>query len=182
MIGGILVCEYSSYNKVYNNTIYSCRYGLIIDQYTGSSCLEQGTNNEAKNNITYNSTVAEIHTCAGKSNVLSNNLHYKSVGMVLLEDNVSKTTAYWTANWDANAIYTDPLFTNIGSLPSGLILQPGSLALNTGLDLGAPYNIDYNGDTRPKGSDWDRGSYECDEGRGGDPYHIMAPIISIPHR
>jgi len=119
-----------------------------------------GTGNEAKNNITSTSTVAEIHVCAGKSNVLSNNLSYSASGAVLKEDNATKTTSYWTSNWDANALYTNPLFFNVSNPPGGFSLQSTSPAKDAGLDLGSTYATDYKGTTRPQGLGWDIGAYE----------------------
>lgn len=167
MLGGILIAIGSSNNKVYNNTVYNSTYGLIIGQYTGSSCTEQGTDNEAKNNITMNSVVAEIHICSEKSNVLSNNLHYNSTETILKEDNLSKTTLYWTSTWDANAIFSDSSFTNPGTDFSLLSSSP---AIDVGLDLGSPYNNAISpgsawpsavtsADQDTEGSGWDLGAY-----------------------
>jgi len=43
---------------------------------------------------------------------------------------------------------------------SNVYLQNGSPALNSGINLGIPFNRDKNGVTRPKNGNWDIGCYQ----------------------
>jgi hypothetical protein len=58
----------------------------------------------------------------------------------------------------SNAITSNPLFKDISN--RDFSLQANSPAIDAGVDVGSPYNVDKNGAQRPQGGGWDMGAYE----------------------
>ena len=52
---------------------------------------------------------------------------------------------------------TDPFVNRLGG---DFHLASGSAAIDSGLSLGSPYNLDKDGVARPQGTSYDRGAYE----------------------
>ena len=153
--GCFILVAGASHNMVYGNTAFSNDYGYVLQ--TSDSIL----GNEFKNNISVESTVAEFYIFSDvqrKGNTFSNNLAYTSGGTRLRFTQSGTTcggsmgmctTTWWTANVDANPVYSDPQFVSVSSPPSGLSLQPLSPAVGVGLNLGAAYATDIVGNARP---------------------------------
>ena len=148
--------QLSAYNKIapiernliYGNTSYENKYGIYSQGYSDSAaggCVD----NIYKNNIMLgNSTDAIFATngcendgTAGSGNVYSNNslgvesanfINWGGVGKSTYDD---WETAY---GGTTNSVEADPLFTDAGS--DDFTLQPGSPAINAGVDLGNSYD------------------------------------------
>ncbi len=100
--------------------------------------------------------------------VVKNNLVYTPSGATLT---LSGSTAGVSNNIGTN---TDPKFVNIAG--QDFHLQSSSPAINAGASLGAPYNVDKDGNARPLGGGWDIGAYEY----GGSGPVITPPPTSPP--
>jgi len=110
---------------------------------------------------------------------IKNNIFYKN-GRSGIETYYATGTATYTANMSygnslrdtqfagegstisvaqgTNYPNTNPLFTNAGA--GDYTLQAGSPALNVGLTLDTPFNLDFLGVLRPHGAGYDIGAYE----------------------
>ena len=149
--------------QVYNNIFYN--------NFKGGIRLEgPGTNMKVYNNTTYSSgddSVAgwpyELIVQVNDANI-KNNIFAKgpSAGAPIFE---SPTGSTFSANLcDVSgaqcALVANPLFVNPAA--RDFHLQSGSPAINTGTTLGAPYNVDFAGTSRPQppGGAYDIGAYE----------------------
>ncbi len=92
-----------------------------------------------------------------------NNLIYQPTNAVMYISGSSptyKTWAQWQAmsgNPDLNGVNANPLFITDGS---DFTLQSGSPAINAGISLGSPYNVDMLDVVRPQGASYDMGAFE----------------------
>lgn len=139
-ISGTGICTYHApvdHNKILNNTIFNCyTQGILIASgepsgYPVDYC-------EIRNNIVYGIQYTDSHYGAigvwgtiGYNNIFSNNLLY---------NNGMNYTLYGYAT-PVNDILSDPLFIDYHRDGTGNYgLQPGSPAINAGIDVGLPYN------------------------------------------
>lgn len=180
-------------NQIYQNNFSGC--GFTGGQW---AVLYSGTNNEFFSNIIYGSNAAIIvgHFSSPNTdnNVIYENTIYNNAGggygaIVLqgqsntfIENNIIRSSnAPWDTSFETPALFTnqicdttivgctnaDPLFVNPGA--NDFHLQSGSPAINAGVTLGAPYNIDYAGTARPQGAGYDIGAYEFIPAPSGAP-------------
>ncbi|MCH7771700.1 MAG: hypothetical protein IIA49_11910, partial [Bacteroidetes bacterium] len=141
-------------------------YGNVVFAERGADhaiwCSEQNTPPIVKNNILRSLTGAFgtiIITGTGTSGVSHNAITGgSSVG--------------------SNVITSNPLFTD--ELGKNFTLQAGSPAIDAGLDLGVPYNVDKNGSPRPLGNGWDMGAYENYSGPDVTPPQLQSATINNP--
>lgn len=89
--------------------------------------------------------------------IVRNNISYTISGAALT---ITRSTS--SAGVSNNLTSGDPKFVNMSALD--FHLQSNSPAINTGVSMGAPYNSDKDGKTRPQGSAWDIGAYEYGSG------------------
>ena len=64
------------------------------------------------------------------------------------------------SGFDLNSYLTDPMFNDISS--NDFTLKATSDGIDNGKSLNPPYNLDYDGTPRPRGTGWDIGAYESD--------------------
>jgi parallel beta-helix repeat protein len=101
-----------------------------------------------------------IKTVANKSNV-SNNLYKNSTtgsGLVMQGSTIYTISKWKGLGYDASSIEADPKFTSRSS--KDFTLLSGSPAINKGVDLSSPYNVDRIGTKRPYSLRSDIGAYE----------------------
>lgn len=153
---------------IYNNTIYmpsADGFKGIILAYDSPSVNGKVY---VKNNIIYRPNadatppISIYGTLTNYAN-WQNNLIYQPTDAVMYISGSSptyKTWAQWQAmsgNPDINGINANPLFTTDGS---NFTLQAGSPAVNAGITLGVPYNVDILGVARPHVSGYSVGAFE----------------------
>jgi hypothetical protein len=139
----------SNNNLIYNNSVYGNDIGILVRGETGQNASVVG--NLVKNNISSGNTVCELSTKLGGENdgsLGSGNVYeyncFGAEGSNFIEwgDTVFKATydAWETAyGGTTHSIEADPLFTN----PAGgdFTLQAASPCIDTGVDLGATYQM-----------------------------------------
>jgi parallel beta-helix repeat protein len=156
-VGGI-VSYHSSGVKLYNNTIYGSGAGFYI---LGDAT--QADNWDVQGNIFAHNSRVQISLEDPKSlSQDSYNLVYQPGNDEVYEIRGAESLFYSLAEWEdafgfgKNSIQADPMFVDPGKLD--LRLQPGSPAIDVGLDLQISADIDNN--PRPVGKGYDLGAYE----------------------
>lgn len=125
--------------KIYGNTLYGVDYVETLNVPTRN-------NVEVKNNIIINTGSNGIAT-SGRGSNYDYNMYYVPNGASL--------------GGSLNAhefVTTNPRFVNLAN--HDFHLTSSSPAIDAGVNLGAPYNIDNAYFTRPHGAGWDIGAYE----------------------
>jgi len=145
--GGSLVYD-SPGALVYNNIfVANPTWGLDLGQ--------NGTNVKAYNNTFYNNGNGRGDGAAvyldpgGTGSQIVNNAH--------CSDRVFVTDVAGGHTETTNVLC--PGFTNAAG-DNFTLTAPPNTAINTGTDLGSPYNFDYINTVRPQGIGWDIGAYE----------------------
>ena len=146
--------------KIYNNTFYAQKINAV--GFYGSP-----TNVVFKNNIIY-------ETKDGVRCIYSNNSSQATLSAIAIDYNLyyktgTGTFAYWNgtnyktlADWvskvgkDVHSVNADPLFVSTGK---DFHLRSSSPAKDTGTSAVAPTK-DFDGNSRPQGSGYDKGAYE----------------------
>jgi hypothetical protein len=141
--------------EIIGNTVYGGKGGLIqIDDpyiiFKNNIIVSTGTN----------PVVVFSKSLKNKSNIDYNLYKNSSTGSSLI---IEKSTAYNITEWQSdgygeNSIEGDPEF--VSTTLNNFSLQYTSPALENGVDLEAPYNVDRNGTSRPSGGKTDIGAYE----------------------
>jgi hypothetical protein len=98
--------------------------------------------------------------------VVRNNISYTPNGVAL--------TLSGSTTGVSNNLTTDPRFVNIAN--NDFHLAAGSPAIDKGVTLPAPYNIDKDGVSRPQGSAFDIGAYEF---TSGAPVTVVPPTATL---
>jgi hypothetical protein len=80
--------------------------------------------------------------------------------------------------YGTNYITSDPLYADPAN--GDFTLQSGSPAIDAGIDLGFPYNLDMNGTQRPQGGSWDMGAYENYSGPDVTSPQLQSAQINNP--
>ena len=151
---------------IYSNTVYGC---------SGSLIKTTDPNAVIKNNILFStgyqptgsSYMLEFNEVSGNSADVSNNLFYDPAGNM---NNMNSGT-------NQNGVEGNPLFNNIST--RDFTLQTNSPAIDKGEYLGAPYNVDRNGN--PRSNPPDIGAYEFMNNNGNYiPINTGWNVISIP--
>ena len=185
-------------NVIRNNTFHDCAARGIL--------LSSGNDNQAYNNIVYNSGFAKpgggrgaIATTDGNNNQLYNNTVYNNlVGIrvgpngptnTVLRNNIAynnQSDTDFSGNSgmidDHNMYGVNPLFVNTGA--GDFHLQSGSPAIDTGVSVSNVFTTDRDGNARPfpSGGAWDKGAYEF----GGTPpvqppaSQVFDPLVWLP--
>lgn len=117
-----------------------------------------------KNNIFYglSSTIPilDIEEQLTTGSDITNNLFYNPNKSNLIRYmGTQMTVSTWnTQTYVGTDLSGDPLFNNVSSYD--FTLQSGSPAIDAGVTLGTPYNVDILGISRPQGSAYDIGAFE----------------------
>jgi parallel beta-helix repeat protein len=131
-------------NVAYNNVFYGGNTGVFFE---GTSTNAGWT---LKNNIFAANAGQSIYANQRSGGLtLFNNIYYKPSGGGLLVYGGTNYTAANIRMLDANAITANPLFAD-ASTWSGLRLQPGSPAIDAGLNLGVPFSLAFD----PSNTTW----------------------------
>lgn len=123
------------------------------------------------NNIIYSVGLTPFDDSSTKVTSHSNNVFYRTgAGTALAVRGGTTYTSGDLTTYEASALSSDPLFSNVASLPvgfvagvpspTGLNLQSGSPAVDSGGTISGGNGSSINGQARPYGSAWDRGAYE----------------------
>jgi hypothetical protein len=177
--------------KIYNNTF---NFASFQDADLGvRSCIKVagGTSDNIylKNNncVTGGKFALEVETSdlatsraiAAKVNSDFNNWYGASIPFAVWTDYYYSLADWQAASYgqDANSKAVNPSFV---SGPSNNQLAVGSVAIDNGATLGAPYNVDRLGVSRPQGAAWDIGAYEYASGGGGSPPASSGPTKIRP--
>jgi hypothetical protein len=155
-----------AHTYIYSNTVYGS---------SGSLIKTTDPNAVIKNNILYStgyqptgsSYMLEFNEVSGSSADVSNNLFYDPDGNM---NNMNSGT-------NQNGVEGNPLFINIST--RDFTLQTNSPAIDKGEYLGAPYDVDRNGN--PRSNPPDIGAYEFINNNGNYiPINTGWNVISIP--
>ena len=169
----------SDFTNTYGNTVYLNKatvgnyyvYGnTFIGGYNLNLLTIYGDSAFIKNNIFYHRyvitspsirlTVANLANLELDGSLTSTNV---SSEPLIVNGSAYNRAEMLAAGWEATGTFVDrwrvdPLFTNFGTLD--LSLQAGSPAIDVGVTLGSPYNVDILGVTRPVGAGYDIGAME----------------------
>ncbi|MBI2558516.1 DUF1565 domain-containing protein [Candidatus Woesearchaeota archaeon] len=136
-------------NKIFSNTAFNCGSGIIV----AGTAEGLAKNNSIKNNIIYQTVYYGIHeyaTTRDGTEAIKNNLIYKT-GILPAISTDDPTTAVSGNIISLTATQEAALFVNYQAGGSGdYRLQSTSPAINAGATLGVPYNVDYDGVSRPQ--------------------------------
>ena len=157
---GLFFREVSGYGavEIIGNTVYGLRStSLIRTRGVGDPII--------KNNIIYSGSSSfgsSLIDWNGNANNVDNNIIYMPNSNYTWNFNgTSKSWGQWRAlGFDANGKNVNPKFNNISG--KDFSLASGSPAINAGVDLGSPFNVDIRGIKRPIGNAYDIGCYEMD--------------------
>ena len=169
---GIFV-KYGYNIDVFNNVIYNCNWAIDAAGIPGQPDSPKVTFN---NNIVLNSSTYHFRvvTPYSEGHYLINadyNLYYPDFGnQFYLDDTDQSPTTTNFAGWqaitksgsifDPHSIVVDPLFVDPAN--DDFRLQPGSPAIDMGIDVGLTQ--DFEGNSVPQGAGPDIGAYEFDSG------------------
>jgi parallel beta-helix repeat protein len=149
--GGIIVSSGDNL-IVHNNVVWNNPGGITMGG---------GSGNAAYNNTMYNNTVTAMDVQPGASPIIRNNILYGS--SITVADNGSGTYSNnlcGPSRGTGCAIVGNPLF--VDPTNADFRVQAGSPAIDAGAALGAPYNVDIVGTSRPQPAVglYDIGAYE----------------------
>ncbi|KKT13412.1 MAG: hypothetical protein UV94_C0033G0003, partial [Parcubacteria group bacterium GW2011_GWC1_43_30] len=153
---------YGSGNEVYNNIVFN-NLGSG-DDVVGGIDISASTNSKIYNNIVYNNgPYPGGINMGGAGNMVKNNIVYQNTGGDIVDVNGQGGTEVFSNNLCTQvsakcAVAGDPKFVNPAS--GDFHLQSTSPAINAGVNLGSPYDKDFDGVSRPQGSAYDIGAYE----------------------
>lgn len=148
--------------EIYGNTVYSIRaYHTAQVTETPDPII--------KNNIFFTTDAGVALSLTGWAGDPANidyNLHYSPVSSDVVSLNESGQSWFeWQGEgFDAHGLNVDPAVRDLAARDFRLL--DTSPAVDAGLDLGPPYDVDVDGVSRPQGNGWDLGAHELVPGSG----------------
>jgi hypothetical protein len=154
--------------RVYNNTFYNAPVRIENSNATFATF-------EFKNNIVSYTGGVPFSDAGGKVTAHSNNIYYRGSSTLVSSRGVNYTQAT-LGTYETTASSNNPLFKNTAALPTGftgvfgsnltpnadgLSLQAGSVGVDRGVAIAAPYDGSINSVIRATAGAWDLGAYEA---------------------
>jgi hypothetical protein len=160
---GITIRNNNLKAKIYNNTVYQGSGAKSAGFWIYSKFTTSIDSILIKNNIFYSASKkmhpVNIGIALEAGCEISNNLIYSPNRSPVQYLDRDLSLSIWNAfPFVRTDIAGDPLFNNISKLDFELRL--GSQAIDAGINLGSPFNIDLLGRQRPQTGSWDLGCYE----------------------
>lgn len=146
-----------------NNTLYNCGNIVVYESQIGRDIL-------SINNAFVNSTFRPW----GLINVPASSGFGEGSSLLLVDSNNLYTDQAY-ASGQLSQVETSPLVNPAGF---DFRLDPNSAAIDTGLDPGARFALDFYKQSRPISSGWDRGAAEFNPSQGPPP--TPAPTVTPP--
>ncbi len=142
--------------EIYENTVYSIR-AFHTAQVT------ETPDPIVQNNVFFTTDAGVAFSLtgwAGDASHIDYNLHYSPASSnVATLDGSGQTWSEWQSmGFDMHGVNADPQVTDLSG--ADFTLRATSPAVDTGLDLGSPYDVDVDGVSRPQGAGWDMGAHE----------------------
>jgi parallel beta-helix repeat protein len=143
--------------EIIGNTMYGGKGGLIQSDAANIILKNNIIQSTGKNPlIVFEKEI--INSSETGYNLYKNS---NSGSLIIIQKNKGYTLSDWKlSGYDRNSSETDPMFENISS--ADFTLEPGSPAINKGVNLEAPYNVDMIGTLRPFDGRSDIGAYEME--------------------
>ena len=154
--------------KFYNNTITGNGYDGFYNYCWNNVTLE---NNIITASGTSNDYPVDMTSYVNPSTItMDYNLYFSTGSNTIISWNSNSNTytlqqQQTNLGYDLNSYQSNPLFNNVGN--SEYTLGSGSPAIDVGVNLGALYNTDMNGNIRGADGHWDIGAYESTIGGSG---------------
>lgn len=146
-VNGTGIITYGGPHDVYANVVYdNLNEGIIFRAVSGTI--------KVYNNTAWSNVYTGISNESGSTVTCTNNLS--------TDNGVGQITGCTTTTTNITTGNQADLFLNAGA--GDFRLASGSAAIDAGTTLGAPYNIDKAGTTRPFGANYDVGAFEAGEG------------------
>ncbi len=139
-----------------HNTLYGGGWGTIMVENSPGSVVQ----NNCLINNKLNGWIFRLDGAITHPGNINHNLYYApNSSIIATKDGSSKTFSEWQSlGYEANGMNKDPLFKDVAN--RDFTLTPESPAIDAGVVLPAPFNVDRLGTPRPQGSASDLGAYE----------------------
>jgi len=176
------------YNKIYDSEDGINPIKALFPPYIIGNIIydcEIAINRDAAlvlNNTIYNTKNAFV----GAESIINNIISNANPVVNTVRPDIASNNIFWQNGEDEfypNCLKTDPLFVNANS--KDFRLQTGSPAIDNGIPheiydtfynlYGLPIDVDFDGNPRPQGTQWDIGPYEY-EGTGTVRHYLSAYI------
>jgi hypothetical protein len=140
--------EHQVFNNIIDGGNAAGGVGIVLYDYVGSGL--SGKNSRLYNNTLYNmETGIDIMFPSVNGTEIKNNIIYRTTNPIVDRG---------LGTLQSVNLSTDPLFVDPST--GNFRLQPGSMAIDTGLNLAPVVTMDIVGTPRPQGAGWDIGAYE----------------------
>jgi hypothetical protein len=159
---------YETGAKVYNNTLVECSGSGAAWQTNVYFTPVTGTGHLFKNNLILQSANPPVIVETAGVVTASNNLWSRPQADI--DADIQGTASLFNVNPQLAKSSGWSSLTSGSCIPDNFKVLSGSPALNQGASLGAAYNRDYWGTTRPQGAGWDIGAHEFVTGVGTPTY------------
>ena len=149
-----LIAQGNAKLYAYNNTLVGGKWGTLR--------IQDAPGSVAKNNIVVTTATNGVGVSVFGDTTdydIDYNIYWGDTSYPGALNDSGKSWAQWQAyGFEANGSFEDPLLAD----PSlrDFQIEEDSPAIDNGVALGSPYNVDIDGVARPQGQYWDIGAYE----------------------